>query len=798
MTNLENLTISDYIAIFRRRIWYVVVITILVTAGTVVYALQLPPIYKSETTIAMATRLVPEDYIRSLDRQTNADQMDFVRQQLQSRTFLQGIIQEFQLAAPGPEGYSDGALLGVGKRIEIGILTTSSFKLAFTATDRNLAQAVTKRLAERVIQLNGSFRKEKVQTADQFLEEQLHEAQTALNSAEQKILQFKNDAFSGAAAENVTPDGLRDLQLQLNTLETKLENAKDERTALERRLADNRQLKLALEAPTPPAPAVVPDTHAAPAPPPPPAPPSAVENQLAVKRGELAAASARYTPLHPNVLQLTLEVQQLEAAAKKQQQQQQQQLLEQQQAQAAAAQAAAPAVQAPKDDSRDLPALIKFAKVDLMPAEIQIEIDQMSRDIARMEKDKSILSARVAAYQTRLNPSPQVAQQQAELNREYDSAKQRYTYLSDKRLGAEMAARVDSNENNEVFRVIDPANLPLRPSGPNRRMFAGLGGLAGLILGLGFAFLRDCMDSTLHTEDHASAELNLPILASIPTIPEEEKGNGEEVPVSLVQTGNPDDPGDFSLLQSDGKIRNVILNPLCFEGEHYRLLQTRLLAMQQDKKLKSLLISSANPHEGKTFSACCIAGVLAQEPGKRVLLIDADLRRANATHMMGLANRTSAKTANAVLAGEEGLEESVLRCAELNLYFLPADTKAFNPAKVMSSHQLERVLRQAAQLFDWVIVDSPPILAVADANRMFPYCDGMLLVVHSGKTPMKLIRESIQRVGANRICGVLMNRVKTVQSSYYYGGYYQNFDPPSAKNKKGSASKASKIDLIQS
>jgi capsular exopolysaccharide synthesis family protein len=455
--------------------------------------------------------------------------------------------------------------------------------------------------------------------------------------------------------------------------------------------------------------------------------------------------------------------------------------------------------QAPKEVTNDLPALLEFARVDLMPAEIQTEMDRVSREIVRMEREKSVLSGRVASYQTRLNPPAEVAQQQAELNRAYDAAKQRYTYLSDKRMSSEMAARVDSSDNNEVFRVIDPANLPLRASGPDRRMFASLGGLAGLILGLGFAFLRDCMDSTLHTEENASAELKLPILAAIPTIPEEEKGNGEQAPIRLIQTSdNPEDPGDFSLLQADSKIRNVLLNPLCFEGEHYRLLQTRLLAMQKDRQLKSLLISSANPHEGKTFSSCCIAGVLAQEPGKKVLLIDADLRRANATHMLGLAHRTSTRTANAVLAGEEGLEESVMRCAELNLYFLPADTKTFNPAKVMSSHQLERVLRQAAQIFDWVIVDSPPILAVADANRMFPYCDGMLLVVHSGKTPMKLIRESIQRVGANRICGVLMNRVKNVQSSYYYGGYYQNFDPPSIRTKKGSTSKVSKVDLIQS
>src|SRR2546423_1282448 len=105
MRSLENLTVSDYVATFRRRIWYVVVITILVTIGTVMYARTLPSIYKSETTIAVAARLVPEEVIRSIDHQTTPEQMEFARQQLQSRTFVQGIIAEFHLADPGPEGY---------------------------------------------------------------------------------------------------------------------------------------------------------------------------------------------------------------------------------------------------------------------------------------------------------------------------------------------------------------------------------------------------------------------------------------------------------------------------------------------------------------------------------------------------------------------------------------------------------------------------------------------------------------------------------------------------------------------
>src|SRR5207237_771400 len=129
---------------------------------------------------------------------------------------------------------------------------------------------------------------------------------------------------------------------------------------------------------------------------------------------------------------------------------------------------------------------------------------------------------------------------------------------SDKKLNSEMAARVDSSASNEVFKVIDPANLPQHASGPNRRMFVMMGALAGLVMGLGTAFLRDFVDSALHTEDDASAELKLPILASIPIIPDEQKTNaGKQAPLRLVQAyGNPEDPDCFSLRQIDSKVRN--------------------------------------------------------------------------------------------------------------------------------------------------------------------------------------------------------------------------------------------------
>src|SRR6266446_4717036 len=139
MKSFENLTINDYIAIFRRRLWYVPVTTIIVATAIALYVRKLPSIYRSETTIAISSRFLPEDYIRSIDRQTGADQMDFVRQQLQNRGFLEAIVKEFHIA--GPDGIQRVSEV-VGNTIEITVFTTSAFKLGFSATDLRLAQAI--------------------------------------------------------------------------------------------------------------------------------------------------------------------------------------------------------------------------------------------------------------------------------------------------------------------------------------------------------------------------------------------------------------------------------------------------------------------------------------------------------------------------------------------------------------------------------------------------------------------------------------------------------------------------------
>ena len=340
-----------------------------------------------------------------------------------------------------------------------------------------------------------------------------------------------------------------------------------------------------------------------------------------------------------------------------------------------------------------------------------------------------------------------------------------------------MAARADSSENNEMFRVIDPAFLPRKPIGPNRRLIATLGSVAGLVLGFGIAFLREFMDSSVQTPDDLANAIKLPVLATIPSISDKTierqhrkvKSTGLSV-IPLQKTSS--ESAFFSLMRVDAKVRNAIVNPLCSAREHYRFLHSQLLTMQRSRPLKTILISSANPGEGKTFSACSLAGILAQESGKKVLLIDADLRRPSATTILGIRQQDVPYNIVTVLRGRSNVEESVVRCEDLNLYFLPAGPATANPGELLSSARLEPVLRQCTDLFDWIIIDTPPILAAADVNMMTRFCDAILMVVQSGKTPLKMIKDSIKRVGHDHICGVIMNRVRAAQSSSYYGDYY--------------------------
>jgi capsular exopolysaccharide synthesis family protein len=228
----------------------------------------------------------------------------------------------------------------------------------------------------------------------------------------------------------------------------------------------------------------------------------------------------------------------------------------------------------------------------------------------------------------------------------------------------------------------------------------------------------------------------------------------------------------LNLDMADYRIRNV-WDPVTLVGEQFRVLRAKLASMQKERRIKILLVTSAVPGEGKTFVACGLAGVLAQQPGNRVLLVDSDLRKPKAALDLGINNEADLHGFADVLSGRVEPMDAVMSSKEAALYFLPAGKRPDNPAELLSSGLLARSLQLFSEHFNWIIIDSPPVIALADTSVLSPLCDAVLLVAYANQTSSKLIKDCIQSIGREKICGVIMNRAKHAKSSHYYYSYYK-------------------------
>jgi len=227
----------------------------------------------------------------------------------------------------------------------------------------------------------------------------------------------------------------------------------------------------------------------------------------------------------------------------------------------------------------------------------------------------------------------------------------------------------------------------------------------------------------------------------------------------------------FDLTNASRQIKSV-LDPLTLVGEQFRLLRSRLGLLQKQRGVKTVLVTSSVPEEGKTFIASGLAGVFAQEPGKRVVLIDADMRKPKSGWNFGLNGSSGSMGLSEVLSGKQDFHGALFMSLNPQFYFMPSGPLPTNPSELLSTRNLERTLQIAAESFDWIIIDSPPVLALSDTTLLTPLCDTVIMVVRANSTASKLVLDAINRIGRERISGIVLNRQKQAGSSRYYYKYY--------------------------
>ena len=190
-------------------------------------------------------------------------------------------------------------------------------------------------------------------------------------------------------------------------------------------------------------------------------------------------------------------------------------------------------------------------------------------------------------------------------------------------------------------------------------------------------------------------------------------------------------------------------------AEQLRALRSRLYQFREARPLKSVLVTSAMPGEGKTFICANLAYAFARQSDKRVLLIDADLRSPGVHSLLGAPHDPGL---TAYLRGKAGLEQILQRGPHENLFLIPAGKPAQNPADLVAAGKLKSLLAQVAPLFDWILLDSPAVAPVSDALEIAGWCDGVLLVVQGGKTPYDVAQGVTRELGERRLLGVVLNR----------------------------------------
>ena len=210
--------------------------------------------------------------------------------------------------------------------------------------------------------------------------------------------------------------------------------------------------------------------------------------------------------------------------------------------------------------------------------------------------------------------------------------------------------------------------------------------------------------------------------------------------------------------------------------EQFRSLRTKLLQAGERQQLRAFVITSAGVGEGKTLTALNLAWLLAQTEGVRALIIDSDLRQPCAAEYLGI---DAPRGLSEVLGGTVRLEQAIVRLEPAGLYLLPGGKARDDVAELLSGPSYARLLTDVRKMFDYIIIDAPPLGIFTDANVLMDRADGALLVVRSGKTRYALIDRLLEQIPREKLFGVVLNRVDEQfdeAAAYYYQRRYYNRD----------------------
>jgi capsular exopolysaccharide synthesis family protein len=341
------------------------------------------------------------------------------------------------------------------------------------------------------------------------------------------------------------------------------------------------------------------------------------------------------------------------------------------------------------------------------------------------------------------------------LKRDADSFQKQYNLILNRSKESGMIGRFRLSK----IRVLDYARKPKVPVSPRVRVILALSVVFALLLGVVLALLLDVLDRTVKAPQDLETLLGVPLLGVVPSFSTNVRGENKARPPDLY----------------------VAYHPRSTVAEACRAIRTNLTFAGADQKLKTLLLTSSLPKEGKTL--CCVSlGTVLAKLGAKTLIVDCDLRRPRIARAFGLSATVGLTN---VLVGENTLDE-VIRSSDVeNLSVLPAGPTPPNPAELLNGRHFRELLKTVSERFDHVLIDSPPAVPVTDPAILATLVDGVVLIVRHAQTPKEAAIRATQHMldVGGRIVGVVLNAMDASGKNYrsYYGHYAEyKTDEPNA------------------
>lgn len=382
-------------------------------------------------------------------------------------------------------------------------------------------------------------------------------------------------------------------------------------------------------------------------------------------------------------------------------------------------------------------------------SEAKQKIIETQIEIQSLQAKKNNLQNVIVQYEQQFESIPQKSIQFARLQRARLSNEKLYLLVEEK------FNETTIKEKSEFgyIDIIDPAIVPVEPVSPKVKLYLLLGGLLGLGLGLAVVFLREYIDERVRTPEDLKKQ-GYSTLTTVELMNDEIKKIGGKKKV-----------------ERDGRLIDAhllsIINSLSPIAESYRRLRTSIQYVQADRPVKTILVTSPNPSEGKSTTVSNLAIIFAQM-GKRVILLDTDLRKPSLHSKFGLEKSPGLSE---LLTGRAALEDVLQKTSVEGLEIICRGKISSSLSEVLGTQQMKDLIEQLKEQYDLVLFDSPPVLAVSDPLVLSTLVDGVVVVVSSGNTRMDTLErglELVENVGA-RFLGVVLNNFDLRSA---YGGYY--------------------------